>query len=122
MVLRGAQFQRSGPAGCTFLTRRAFPSCYAMFVQGRFDTVCLPQRSLITRRRLMRSTAEIGTVSTLRRTRVTWRESVTYVMGILGDCNWHWSINRDADCLHAPARFEWQGGPAGIEARCRRIG
>lgn len=54
MVLRGAQFQRSGPAGCTFLTRRAFSSCYAMFLQGRFDAVCLPQKNLITRRCLRR--------------------------------------------------------------------
>ena len=50
MVLRGAQFQRSGPAGWTFLTRRALASYHALFVQGRLDTVCLPQRSLITRK------------------------------------------------------------------------
>ncbi len=34
MVLRGAQFQRPGPDGCAFLTRRAFSSDRAMFVRG----------------------------------------------------------------------------------------
>lgn len=32
MVLRGAQFQRFGPAGCTFRTRRALFSCHVIFV------------------------------------------------------------------------------------------
>ncbi len=41
MVLRGAQFQRSGPAGCTFLTRRALSSYTATFLQGRSDAICL---------------------------------------------------------------------------------
>ena len=34
MVLRGAQFQRSGPAGCAFLTRRALSPSRATLVHG----------------------------------------------------------------------------------------
>lgn len=34
MVLRGAQFQRLGPAGCTFLTRRVLFST-ARFMHGQ---------------------------------------------------------------------------------------
>ena len=42
MVLRGAQFQRSGPAGCEFLTRRVPPSYCAVCVHGWFVARCLP--------------------------------------------------------------------------------
>ena len=54
MVLRGAQFRRSGPAGCIFLTRRALSSCTVTFLQGRFDAVWLLHGSGITYGRLMR--------------------------------------------------------------------
>jgi len=53
MVLRGAQFQRSGPAGCTFLTRRALSSYHAMFAQTAHCRL-MYQESRITHRRLMR--------------------------------------------------------------------
>lgn len=60
MVLRGAQFQRSGPAGCKFLTRRALSSYRATFEQGQSDAVCLLQGRWTTHRRLMHSTAELS--------------------------------------------------------------
>ena len=53
MVLRGVEFQRSGPAGCTFLTRRAL-SNIAMFLQGRSDAVDLQHGNRIMHRPLMR--------------------------------------------------------------------
>lgn len=37
MVLRGAQFQRSGPAGCTFLARQALFAYPATLVQKQVD-------------------------------------------------------------------------------------
>lgn len=43
MVLRGAQSQRSGRAGCVFLTRRAFSSFHARFMQEQSDALYLPQ-------------------------------------------------------------------------------
>ena len=46
MVLRGAEFQRSGPAGCRFLTRRALSSYLAAFVQGRFAPACSKEARL----------------------------------------------------------------------------
>jgi hypothetical protein len=55
MVLRGAQFQRSGPAGCRLLTRQALSSYRVTFVQRRADTDCLPHASRMTHRRLMHS-------------------------------------------------------------------
>lgn len=60
MVLRGAQFQRSGPAGCTFLTRRALSSYIATFPQGRSDAICLKRQGQITHRCLRRTKREIG--------------------------------------------------------------
>ncbi len=107
MVLRGAQFRRSGPAGCIFLTRRALSSCNCRF-STRTAGCHLPatrepddvQTSAIPRRRSMSATSH--------RTRVTWRGSVTYVRGILGNCDQPRSIDRDADCVHAVARFQWQ--------------
>lgn len=39
MVLRGAQFQRSGPAGCTFLARQALSSYPATLVHRQADAV-----------------------------------------------------------------------------------
>ena len=55
MVFSGAQFQRSGPARCKFLTRRALSSFLVTFVQRRADTDCLPHASRMTHRRLMHS-------------------------------------------------------------------
>ena len=54
MVLRGAQFQRSGPAGCAFLTRRALTSYCLTFAQGQVDAVCLPQKKPVRHRPLRR--------------------------------------------------------------------
>ncbi len=105
MVLRGAQIQRSGPAGCTFLTGRALSSYTAMFLQERAHAVCPQFGSRMTHRRLMGFHGG-HSVAPPQRTRVTWRESVTYVMGILGNCHQHWSIGRDADCVYASARIE----------------
>jgi len=48
MVLRGAQFQRSGPARCKFLTRRALSLYQATFVQRRSHADCLPHASRMT--------------------------------------------------------------------------
>lgn len=56
MVLRGAQFQRSGPVGRVFLTRRVLPSFTAVFGHARDESVYLPQRNRITRRCLSDST------------------------------------------------------------------
>jgi len=53
MVLRGAQFQRSGRVGCALLTRRVLPSYTAVFGHGWCEGVCLPQRNRITRRYLI---------------------------------------------------------------------
>ncbi len=53
MVLRGAQFQRSGPAGYRFLTRQALSLYRATFVQEHADAVCLQQGNQITRRHRM---------------------------------------------------------------------
>ncbi len=60
MVLRGTQFQRFGPAGCAFLTRRAFISYCLTFTQGQVDAVCLPQRKQMRHRRLKRFHGEIS--------------------------------------------------------------
>ncbi|WHZ29943.1 MAG: hypothetical protein OJF51_004745 [Nitrospira sp.] len=60
MVLRGAQIQRSGPAGCTFLTRRALFSYTAMFLPARPNAVCPQSGSRMTHRRLMRFHGEIN--------------------------------------------------------------
>ena len=60
MVLRGAQIQRSGPAGCTFLTRRALSSYTAIFLHARSNAVCLQPRSRMMHRRLMRFHGEIN--------------------------------------------------------------
>ena len=85
MVLRGAEFQRSGPAGCTFLTRRAL-SDTAMFLQGRSDATFLQHGNRIAHRSdAIPRCRSVSAIS--QRTRVTWRESVTYVMGILGNCD-----------------------------------
>lgn len=54
MVLRGAQFQRSGPARCKFLTRQALSSYRVTFAQRRSDADCLEQGNQMTRRPLMR--------------------------------------------------------------------
>ncbi len=48
MVLRGAQFQRSKPARCRLLTRRALSSYRVTFVQRRADAECLPHASRMT--------------------------------------------------------------------------
>ena len=48
MVLRGAQFQRSGPAGCAFLTRRALSSYSAMFMEEQSAAVYSPQDGRMT--------------------------------------------------------------------------
>ncbi|MFO0776153.1 MAG: hypothetical protein U0223_00880 [Nitrospira sp.] len=48
MVLRGAQSQRSGRAGCVFLTRRAFSSFHARFMQEQSDALYLPQEGQMT--------------------------------------------------------------------------
>jgi hypothetical protein len=69
MVLRGAQFQRFGPAGCILLTRRALPSCSATFPLGQFDAVSQRQRSGMMHGQLCESTAESG-AGNLQRTRV----------------------------------------------------
>ena len=122
MVLRGAQFQRSGPAGCTFLTRRALSSYTATFPARTAGCHLSTARKPYDAETSDAIPRWRSVLATSRRTRVAWRESVTYVMGILGDCDEHRSINCDADCMHAPARFEWQGGPTGIEAMCGRIG
>jgi hypothetical protein len=105
MVLRGAQIQRSGPGGCTFLTGRALFSCTAMFLQERAHAVFPQSGSRMTHRRPMRFHGEIKSAPS-QRTRATWRERVAYVMGILGDRDQHWSIDRDADCVYTPARIE----------------
>lgn len=55
MVLRGAQFQRSRPAWCKFLTRQALSAYRATFVHRRSDADCLPQGRRTTHRRLMHS-------------------------------------------------------------------
>lgn len=52
MVLCGAQFQRSGPAGCKFRTRRALSSYRVTSVHGRSDAACLEQGGRVTQRRL----------------------------------------------------------------------
>lgn len=54
VLLRGAQFQRCGPAGCVFLTRRALSSYTAMFLQGQSDAVCLQHGSRIAHRSMGR--------------------------------------------------------------------
>lgn len=54
MVLPGAEFQRSGPVGCTLLTRRALLSDTAMFLQGRSNAAFLQHGNRIAHRRLMR--------------------------------------------------------------------
>lgn len=54
MVLRGAQFQRSGPARYAFVTRQAFSSYRAMFVQRQFDAACPKGGIRIPRRHPMR--------------------------------------------------------------------
>lgn len=54
MVLRGAQFQRFGPAGCIVLTRRALSSYRIVLAQGRCQSVCLPQGRRLMYRRLRR--------------------------------------------------------------------
>jgi hypothetical protein len=41
-----------------------------------------------------------------QRTRVAWCERVTYVMGILGNRDQPWNIDRDAASLYAPTRIE----------------
>lgn len=87
MVLRGAQFQRCGPAGCAFLTRRALSSYTADFLQERSDAGCLRHESRITHRCMGAVPRRRSVLATSRRTRVALRESVTYVMGILGDCH-----------------------------------
>ena len=43
MVLRGAQFHRSGPAGCAFLTIRVLSSYSAMFMREQSAAVYSPQ-------------------------------------------------------------------------------
>lgn len=60
MVLRGAQIQRSGPAGCTYLTRRALSSYTAMFLQERSDAVCPQPGSRISYRCPIRFHGEIN--------------------------------------------------------------
>ena len=49
------------------------------------------------------------------------REQVIYVMDLLGNRHRSRSLGGDADCVHAPALFQWQRGPTGIKARCRWI-
>lgn len=49
MVLRGAQFQRFGPAGCACLTRRALSLYSAMFMQEQSAPVDLPEKGRMTR-------------------------------------------------------------------------
>lgn len=44
MVLRGVQFQRSGPAGCAFLTRRALFWHRVTVAAGQFHAICLQLR------------------------------------------------------------------------------
>ena len=60
MVLRGVQFQRSGPAGCAFLTRRALSSYHAAFAEGRSGVVCMYQESRMTHGQRYDFTAEIS--------------------------------------------------------------
>ncbi len=43
MVLRGAQLQRFGPAGCILLTRRALSRIVPHPSMGQFDAVSLQQ-------------------------------------------------------------------------------
>ncbi|HWF59345.1 MAG TPA: hypothetical protein VN666_03430 [Nitrospira sp.] len=106
MVLRGAQFQRSGPAGCTFLTRRALSSYRAAFAQGRFGVVRMHQESRTTFRRLMRfhggdqySQSHEGLAS-------HGASGVTYVMGILGNRHRPRNFGGDADYVHTHTLFQ----------------
>jgi hypothetical protein len=55
MVLRGAQFQGSGPARCKFPTRQAPSSCRPAFVHRQSDADCLPQGRRMTHSHLMHS-------------------------------------------------------------------
>ena len=61
MVLRGAQFQRSGPAGYAFLTRRALSSYLAKFIQEQSDAISLRYGGLMRRGLQVDSTADIST-------------------------------------------------------------
>ncbi|HSA84645.1 MAG TPA: hypothetical protein VLE46_00565 [Nitrospira sp.] len=63
MVLRGEQFQRFGPAGCIYLTRRALSSYRATSPRGQFDVVSLQQKSGMTHGQLSdsRRRAVLGT-------------------------------------------------------------
>jgi hypothetical protein len=121
MVLRGAQFQRFGPAGCILRTRRALSSYTATFELGQSGAVHLRQRSRMIHGQPCDSTAEID-AGILRRTRVAWREQVTYVVDLLGNHHRPRSLSGNAACVHAHALFQWQRGPTGIETRCRWIG
>lgn len=49
-----------------------------------------------------------------QRTRVGWRERVTYVMGILGNSDRRRCHGGDADGLYGLSLFRWDTGSAGI--------
>jgi hypothetical protein len=68
MVLRGSQFQRFGPAGCMFLTRRASFSNRATYMQKRPDAVSLQQGSRVTHGQPMRFiAATLGRLASIAR-------------------------------------------------------
>ena len=48
-----------------------------------------------------------------QRTRVGWRERVTYVMGVLGNSDRHRSHGDDADGLYGLSLFRWDSGLTG---------
>lgn len=76
MVLRGAQFQRFGPAGCMFLTRRALSLYQATFVQRRSHADCLQQGRRMAHRRLWTPTvgASVGNLTNQQASRMAvWR-------------------------------------------------
>lgn len=54
MVLRGAQFQRSGPARCIFLARQALFADPAMLVHRQADAVRMKQVHQILHKPLVR--------------------------------------------------------------------
>jgi hypothetical protein len=74
MVLRGAQFQRSGPAGCAFVTRQAFSSYRAMFVKDSSVPFARSEESEFRAGTRCDSTVERSVLGTSQRTRVVGHE------------------------------------------------
>lgn len=122
MVLRGAQFQRFGPAGCACLTRRALSLYSAMFMQEQSAAVDLPEEGRVTR----------GHLSGLHSGDQYWqphnkdsrrrREQVTYVMGILGNRHRTVCYGGDADRVHSSSFLRSQRGRPVFGKGRRRIG